>query len=321
MSRPMIALLLLAFCALSVLGAEPERPRIVKTGTIAVALVEAHTFEWNGRWLRLEWARNHYTNRAFPEMHLQIRDVDTGERVAAFARHHEFGTVFVESGTVYVAASGNTETNGMRRTQVNIFASRDLVNWEHWSAIDDRQFTICNTSLVKAGDEYVLMFEIGKPRVSSWTARFAKSKDLRTWQILPEAYNLGRTFMAAPHDLEYLDGWFYNFHVRTKFGYSVFVSRSRDLKNWDHSPFNPILRADEDDRMLAPGVDFTEAEKQRIATARDINNSDVDLYERDGRACFTYSWGNQGGVEHLAAAHYDGSRAEFLTRLFPEVKP
>ena len=71
----------------------------------------------------------------------------------------------------------------------------------------------------------------------------------------------------------------------------------------------------------SPGVTFTAAETERIATARDINNSDVDLYERDGRACFTYSWGNQGGVEHLATAYYDGSRAEFLTRLFPVDAP
>ncbi len=302
-------------------AAEPQRPEIVKTGTLAVSLVEAHTFEWKGRWVRLEWARNHFTNRAMPETLMQIRDADTGERVAAFAKHHEFGTVFVESGTVYVAASGTTAVKGAGRTQVNIFASRDLVNWEQWNAIDDRQFNICNTSLVRAGDEYVLMFETSKPRCVSWTARFAKSKDLRHWDVLPEEYIHGRNHMAAPHDLEYHDGWFYNFHVRNVRGYSVFVSRSRDLKTWADSPFNPILTADANDRKLAPGVVFTEAEQQRIATARNINNSDVDLYERDGQARFTYSWGNQGGIEHLATATYDGSRADFLTRLFPEEKP
>ena len=302
-------------------AAPPARPEIVKTGTIAVALVEAHTFEWNGRWLREEWARNHYTNRAMPEMHIQIRDADTGARVAALAKNHEFGTVFVENGTVYVAASGDVGVPGARRTRVDFFASKDLVNWEQWNAIDDRQFNICNTSLVKAGGEYVLMFETSKPHCVSWTARFAKSKDLRHWEVLPEDYIHGRQFMAAPHDLEYLDGWFYNFHVRQVRGYSVFVSRSRDLKTWEDSPFNPILAADENDRKLASGVAFTEAERQRIATARDINNSDIDLYERDGKARFTYSWGNQNGVEHLATARFDGSRAEFLKRLFPGEPP
>ncbi len=46
--------------------------------------------------------------------------------------------------------------------------------------------------------------------------------------------------MNAPHCLRYHGGHYYNFHVRRHKGYSVFVSRSPDLKRWEDSPFNPV---------------------------------------------------------------------------------
>jgi hypothetical protein len=295
----------------------PQRPHIEKKGTIACDLVEAHYFVWKGRLLREEWARTHYkSDRVYPESYIQIRDAETGERIAAFARDHSFGTIYVEDDTAYVIATYD-KPGPKRRGQVNMFISKDLQNWQERNVIDDPKFLICNTSLVKAGDEYVLMFEIGRPNVTSWTARFAKSRDLKTWDILPEEYIHGRNYMAAPHCLKYCEGYFYNFYVRDKFGYSVWVARSRDLKTWEESPFNPVLRADEDDRKLAPRITFTEQERKRIATAVNINNSDVDIFGYKGKTLISYSWGNQHGVEHLAEAEYKGPVDEFLTGWFP----
>ncbi|MEA1950517.1 MAG: hypothetical protein U9N87_03985 [Planctomycetota bacterium] len=300
------------------LSVNAQRPKIVKKGTIACSLVEAHYFVWKGRLLREEWARNHYkADRVYPESHIQIRDAETGERIAVLAKGHEFGTIFIEGDTAYVAATGDLNTKGARRTQINIFASKDLKNWTKWNAVDNKKFNICNTSIVKTEDEYILMFEIDKPNVVSWTARFAKSKDLKKWEVLPEEYIHGRRYMAAPHCLKYSKGYFYNFYVRNRFGYSVFVSRSRDLKKWEDSPFNPVMRADKNDRILSPKVKFTEKEKKRIAAATDKNNSDIDVFGYKGKTLISYSWGNQHGVEHLAEAEYNGPIEEFLSGWFP----
>lgn len=295
-------------------------PKIVKTGTIDLNVVEGHYFMWKGRLMREQWCKPHYTGkRGLPGSHIAIRDAETNKLVASIAQDHAFGTVYVEDDTLYVAAT--YDTGRKRRKQINLFATQDLKSWQQWTIVDDPQFNICNTSLIKVDDAYVLMFEISRPNVVSWTARFAKSKDLKNWTVLPEEYIHGRTYMAAPHCLKYHNGYFYNFHVRTRYGYSVFVSRSRDLKTWEDSPFNPVLRPSEDDRKIKPGVVFNEEQKQRIATAKDSNNSDIDILEHDGKCLISYSWGNQRGTEHLATAEYDGDLASFLTGWFPETAP
>jgi hypothetical protein len=95
------------------------------------------------------------------------------------------------------------------------------------------------------------------------------------------------------------------------------VVRSRDLTRWEPSPLNPVLRASPDDRqVLNPKLSATQ--RQRITEATDLNNSDIDFCDWQGRLVITYSWGNQLGVEHLAEAVYDGTEAQFLRAWFPE---
>ena len=95
------------------------------------------------------------------------------------------------------------------------------------------------------------------------------------------------------------------------------VVRSKDLIHWELSPLNPVLRASDEDRQIA-NPRLTEAQRQRIATARNINNSDLDFCEYQGRLIINYSWGNQQGVEHLAEAVYEGTQEQFLRGWFPQ---
>jgi hypothetical protein len=294
----------------------PGRPVIERKGTIDLDLVEAHYFEWKGRLLREEWARRHYKDRAHPEMHLQIRDAMTGERITTFAMNHHFGTVFVEGETLY--ALGSTPSHNA----INLFETKDLETWTQRNVITSKQFRIMNTSLIKVGDEYVLMFETDRPGYVSWAARFMTSKDLETWTLLSEEHVYGLHIQAAPHCLRHAGGWYYLFHVRSdsKDGakcWTINVVRSRDLKAWKESPFNPVMASHEDDRKLAPRVTFTEAQKQRIATDPNVNNSDIDVYGYQGRTIISYAWGNQKGIEHLAEAECALPLEDFLEGWFP----
>lgn len=83
------------------------------------------------------------------------------------------------------------------------------------------------------------------------------------------------------------------------------------------SPVNPVLRASDEDRQIA-NPRLTEAQRQRIAKARNINNSDLDFCEYKGHLIINYSWGNQQGVEHLAEAVYEGTQEQFLRGWFPQ---
>ena len=135
-----------------------------------------------------------------------------------------------------------------------MFASRDLKNWESWPVIDDPRYGIFNTSLCKANDKFVLMFEIDKPAAEAgapFTARFATSDNLRDWKITPPECNYAKDRYTAPHCLRWLDGWFYDFYLEAYNGYEMRVVRSRDLINWEASALNPVLRGSAEDKQIA----------------------------------------------------------------------
>jgi beta-xylosidase len=261
---------------------------------------------------RFEWVREGYWDNRRKTNYFRFRDPKTGEVTEPFADGHEFGSAFVNDGKVYV-----TGTHG--RGEVNVFASRDLKNWEKWNAIPAGKYGIFNTSVCKAGDEFVLMFEIDKPREEAgvpFTARFAKSKDLKTWTTTPPECNYAKDRYTAPHCLRWLDGWFYDFYLEAHDGYEMRVVRSRDLAKWEASPLNPVLKASPEDHRIA-NSQMPDAQRARVANAVDLNNSDIDFCEFDGQLRITYSWGNQQGTEHLAEAVFDGSETEFLRGWFP----
>jgi hypothetical protein len=79
---------------------------------------------------------------------------------------------------------------------------------------------------------------------------------------------------------------------------------------------NPVLIASEADKQIA-NPRLPEEMLQRIAKAENINNSDIDFCEFNGKLIINYSWGNQQGTEHLAEAVYEGTLEQFLKGWFP----
>ncbi len=296
-------------------AAAQERPRIVKLGTIDLDLVEVTPIVWKGRLYRSEWVRSTYWANAEHKDYFRFVERATGRATPAFAHGYQFASAFVDGGTMYVTG---VEKGG--QPMIRMFASRDLVKWDCWTVLNMPGWGVFNTSICKAGDRYVLMFEINKPKEEAghaFTARFATSKDLRTWEMTPSECVYAKDRYTAPHCLRYLDGWYYNFYLEAHEGYEMRVVRSRDLIHWTPSPLNPVLKASDEDRKIA-NPKLTAAQRQRVATAVDLNNSDIDFCEFKGRLWISYSWGNQKGVEHLAEAFYEGSEASFLKGWFPE---
>jgi pimeloyl-ACP methyl ester carboxylesterase len=290
------------------------RPLIRKLGTIDVDLVETSPVVFNDRLCRFEWVREGYWNNQRKTNYFRFIDHETGSPSPPFADGHEFGSAFVHDGTMYV-------TGTLGRRAVNVFASNNLTNWESWPAISAGRYGIFNTSMCRANDQFVLMFEIDRPAEEAgvpFTARFAKSPDLHTWTLTPPECNYAKDRYTAPHCLRWLDGWFYDFYLEAHDGYEMRVVRSRDLVKWEASPFNPVLRNSPEDKLIAnPRLDGDQ--RARIAHAVNLNNSDIDFCQWQGRLVLNYSWGNQQGVEHLAEALYDGTEAQFLRGWFPSL--
>lgn len=290
------------------------RPLIEKIGTIDCDLVETTPIVFKGKVYRFEYVRKGYWNNHTGDSYFRFIDHETGLPTASFAKGFHFGSAFVCNDTAYVTTVD--QGDGER---IFIFESHDLVNWDQWMAFELPGFGMFNTSMIKVGNKFVLMFEVGKPVEEAgkpFTARFATSTDLKNWKILSSEYNYAMDRYTAPHCLRYLSGYYYDFYLEEHNGYEMRVVRSKDLKNWESSPLNPVLKASDVDKQVVAN-NLPDSLIQRIAIAENCNNSDIDFCEFKGLLVINYSWGNQRGKEFLAEAVYKGTLNQFLEGWFP----
>lgn len=303
------------------------RPLIVKLGTIDCDMVETTPVVWKGEVWRGEWVRKigeiRYKKSVLDENYFRFVNRESGEVTPPFAFGHLLGSAFVDGDVAYAAA-----VPAWGGDRVQLFASRDLTHWEDWTAFPPQQgFKIFNTSICKADDRYVMMFEIEEPAEQAgvpFTGRFATSPDMKEWTVTPPECVYAKDRYTSPHCLRYLDGYFYDFYLEasdrliyspagTK--YDTRVVRSKDLIRWEQSPHNPVLRYSDEDKKIA-NPKLSAQERTRIAVAQDVNNSDMDFAEHEGRLIINYTWGNQMGEEFLAEAIYEGTQEQFLRGWF-----
>lgn len=295
--------------------AAPKPVPIKKLGTIDIDLVETTPVVFKDKVYRFEYVRQGYWNNKTGDSYFRFIDHETGTPTPAFAKGYHLGSAAVDGDLAIVTA-----VNIWDGDRIDVFVSKDLQTWESWNALTLPGYGMFNTSLCKADGDYVLMFEVGKPPEVAgvpFTARFAKSKDLKTWTLTPPECTYDKGRYTAPHCLRFFEGHYYNFFLEAiNGGYEQYVVRSKDLIHWEPGPLNPVLKASDEDKIIH-NADLTPEQRKRIAEAKNINNSDFDYCEFQGQLIINYSWGNQQGVEHLAEARYEGTEAEFLKALFP----
>lgn len=297
-----------------------SKPQIRKLGTLDRDMVETTPLVINDRLYRFEFVRSNYWKNTTGASYFRFVDVETGQFTPAFAKGHEFGSAHNENGMVYVF--GVTRGGG---DTIKVFRSADLVNWEEKVALHLPGWKIFNNSVCCGADGYVMAFEIGAPVDECghpFTNRFAISHDLWNWHLTaPQAVYAKDRYTACPV-IRYLPetGLYYMIYLEMLPGWGLvpYIACSPDLVRWQRSQVNPVLMFDDfEDKKLA-NPHLPPPEQDRIADALDINNSDVDLCEFQGRTIIYYSWGNQTGIEFLAEAVYEGSMAEFLQGFFGE---
>ena len=293
-----------------------SEPPIKKLGTIDCDMVETTPIVFKGRLYRFEYVRENYKPNTTGASYFRFVDVETAEATPAFAAGYHLGSAHVEGDTVYVYG-----VNIWGGTEINVFWSKDLKNWKSQTALNLPGWGIFNNSVCKGRDHYVMAFEIDKPAEetgAAFTMRFAESTDLRNWKLTPSECVFSKDRYTACPAIRFLDGLYYMIYVEARPGptYEPHIVRSRDLIHWESSPLSPIMRYSVEDKFIA-NPRLTPEQRDRIAKAVNINNSDLDICEYKGRTIIYYSWGNQQGIEHLAEAVYDGTLAEFLGSSFP----
>lgn len=287
-----------------------------KLGVIDCDMVETTPVVFRGRLYRFESVRTTYRHNTTGRSYFRFVDVHAGTLTPAFAAGHHLGCAFAWRNRMYVYGVPDWGATVMR-----VFHSADLVRWEQTDAFTTDGWTLFNSTVCRDPGGFVMAFELGEPPEVvgvRFTNRFARSHDLLHWTILPDAYVYTRDRYSACPSLRYTGGWYYMLYLEAYPGpqYGTHLVRSRDLVRWHPSPLNPLLMASDEDKRIA-NPELTEADRRRIEGIVNINNSDVDLCEHQGKTVLYYSWGTQTGDEFLAEAVFDGTLRAFFERCYP----
>ena len=302
-------------------------PKLRKTGAIAGS-GECTPFVWRGKLMLLE---NHWGGFGGTKGPCAVaHDYFTHDPTAPVGGDGcRFFSAFCEDDRVHVF--------GTLENRVWHYVSEDLREWRKTPALEmPETFELFNTSVCRGGGKYVMALEcawkgqsegkpntVGNPYIGAYyTEFFAQSPDLKSWEALPfeNCYTKER-YNACPA-LRFCEGWYYMICLEelpcTR--YAPYLYRTQDFETWEIGLYNPILMPGEEDRRVKPGAPIPEDVAALNATHVDINNSDVDLCEFEGKTYFVYCSGNQGTTGAFngmtCEAVYDGPMDEYFRANF-----
>ena len=304
----------------------PPKKTMVKKGTLEIDMVETTPLVWKGRLMRCEWARSGaWFNKDGPD-YLRFIDWETEEVTPAFGFGHAFVSAHIEGDTAYVFAVDNS--GGIAaRTKIDVFWSKDLINWESKVALETKDgVTMFNNSVCKGPDGYYMAIELGGPKEIigvGFTIVFAKSQDLINWEFIEWGSHIyTRERYSACPVLRYCDAdqKFYMIYLEGLpcHRWQPYIVRTADFVQYELGVKNPVFFSDEDDKIIARPEKFTPEQIEFILNTPNCNNSDLDMCEFNGKTIIMYSWGIQLGKEFLAYGEYDGTVNEFLMSFFAD---
>jgi len=296
-------------------------PRIRKTGIVSPN-GESTPFVFNGELYRLELEdRSRGTDASAPVCAL-IRHRETGRVLSRLAQNCYYQSFYQEDGVAYVIGT-KSEFPRLSGHSYLIFESRDLVNWTERELISRPGWQFYNSSLTKGPDGYVLCMEAGYPAEPvgdhPFTVFFATSPDMVNWTFMNDDLGFSKDrYMGGPW-LKYSEGWYYLISVTALpcAHYTNYIYRTKDFVTWYVGLYNPILMpSDEDKNLSLYAYDLTPEMIEEIRTGFNINNSDIDMCDWNGKTIINYLCGNQLGFYYMCEAEYDGTVAELLASYF-----
>ena len=302
----------------------PVPPAIRRLGTIGCDLVETTPIVFGGELYRFEYVRaGKDMSRTRPDERPRFHfvHVRTNHECEPFAWDHHLGSAFTDGGVLYAVGLRDR----WHSDTLDFFRGSDPDHMVQYASVTLEGFQLFNSNVCRKDGKYILQVETIDPTLPGsipFTFRYLESTDMTNWTLLPndrvfqpDRYAGGPAIYTLPDDPH-----FYVFYLEAYpcERYANSVARSVDLIHWEYSPINPVLMYDpEKDKQIASPF-LTPAERERIAAALDVNNSDLELCEYLGRTIMYYSWGNQHGNEFLAEACYEGPMADFIHSYFAD---
>jgi hypothetical protein len=257
-------------------------------------ICEASPVVWQDRLALMKCIRP-ASGGAKSDYFLTLEDAQTGKPLARFAEGYSLASGFVHDGTFYAFASRFSPQSW---NDVTLFKSKDLKDWQQKVVVQQEREHLFNSSVCATENGFLMAYESDDPQYPAFTIKFAQSNDLETWTKLPDAL-LGKDRYTACPSVRQAGGYYYVLyteHRQPRWFFETYLARSKDLKNWELSPANPIL---------SPGADDG------------IDASDPDVVEFQGKTYVYYSVGDQRTWSKLKRAVFPGPLAEFFSTFYP----
>lgn len=258
-------------------------------------LCELSPIEWKGRLCHMESIRpGHGGTRE--DYYLLLKDAETGEELAKFALGYGLACAMVHDDTFYAFASRWEEDGSWN--DVTMFRSKDFENWDAKVVVQQEDEHLFNSSVAPCPDGFVMAYESNDGRWPAFTTKFATSPDLETWTKWPESTFGTNRYTACPC-IRWVNGYYYVLYLECRtplHAFETYITRSKDLTNWELSAANPVL---------AP---------QGIGEG--INASDPDLIEWNGQTWVYFAVGDQLTWMDIRRAPYEGSMQDFFERWY-----
>ena len=272
--------------------------------------------------------------------HIIVRNIKTGEKSKPFGLDHFFASAFVDGDTLYAFATSRRDDKPLTMYEtsdeggwhdprggheVRMFKTKNLVDWEEKDVIIKKDRRLWNTSVCKGEDKYVMAIEVcSEPDIEikeigiGFTTFFAVSEDMENWEMLPDKYSYTPTRYNACPALRYSKGYYYMICLEALpcQRYAPYIYRTQDFENWEVGFHNPMMMWSDEDRIPKKDAVFTEEELELLRTGLNINCSDLDFFEYDGKTHIYYANGDQMHYSFLCEAVYDGPLDRFLEHFF-----
>jgi hypothetical protein len=305
--KNLFLLLLSLFLAPAIYGQESGKPLLIKlpfafscVGRDPIT-VEHTPVIFNSQLLMVANLRSSVPGKE-SESYLYVDDILKGQEIARFGNAHAFVSAIVNGSELDVFALDFSESGKVWESDgIDRFVTTDLKTWKQEKIIlPEGNEKLFNNSVCKDDKGYVMAYESNLP--VKFCFKFARSNDLSKWEKVDGLTYTGEKdeYSACPV-IRYFNPYYYVIYLHAPIkgynGWIPFLSRSKDLENWELTPFNPIMEA-------------TKGEGR--------NNSDFDILEYEGRTYLYYGDGDQATWGTICVAMYDGSMKKFYESYFPE---
>lgn len=236
------------------------------------------------------------------DAYLYIDDLQTGKEVARFGQGHSFVSAYVNGGELNVFALEFTDFGRvMNSTGIDRLMTSDLKTWKTEKVIvPEGNEHLFNSSVCRDDKGYVMAYESDKP--VQFCFKFARSTDLSKWEKIPDLVFAGEKYeYSACPLIRYFKPYYYVIYLHAPTvghnGWISYLARSKDLADWELSPFSPILEAE---------------------AGEGKNNSDVDILEYKGKTYLYYATGDQETWGTVRVALFNGTEKAFFENHFPK---